>query len=329
MARFQDLQDRIDAGDVIILDGAIGTQLQELGVPIAPTAWAAAALQTHPYTVRYVHETYIEAGADIITTNTYSSARHCLEPAGMGDLTRELNLRAVVLAKEARDRAAHDRPVFIAGSVSNFGMITGGEPLPGRLAEARSAYTAEQTKENLREQAEILTDAGVDFLLVESTGSIEHRKWVLEACLSTGAPTWVGFRCRLDDGAVKGGFEEDVSFAEGLDAVVPLGGSLVSVFHSTVEATTAGVPIVKQKWSGPIGVYPDADRHDYVNRHQDTSTRNRTSPDEFVELARQWVEQGVQVIGGCCGFGPDYIRPLRAALPARIAAPRSSASVDP
>ena len=117
----------------------------------------------------------------------------------MGDLTVELNLRAVTLAREARARVAADRPVYIAGSVSSFGITTQGEPTQSlhRHAHARSAITASQAKDNLREQAGILADAGADLLVAESTGGSVHREWVLDACLATGLPTWVGFKCRL------------------------------------------------------------------------------------------------------------------------------------
>jgi S-methylmethionine-dependent homocysteine/selenocysteine methylase len=78
------------------------------------------------------------------------------------------------------------------------------------------------------------------------------------------------------------------------------------------------LPIIKEKWSGPIGVYPDADRHDYVQARSDPNFENRTSPDDFLKHARGWVDGGVQVIGGCCGFGLDYIKPLREGLPSHI-----------
>jgi methionine synthase I (cobalamin-dependent) len=105
---YKERWERIGQGEVIILDGAVGMQLQGLGAPIGVTAWAGIAQHSHPDTLRFMHETFIEAGVDIITTNTYSSARHCLEPLGLGDLTRELNLRALVLAQEARDRKAKE-----------------------------------------------------------------------------------------------------------------------------------------------------------------------------------------------------------------------------
>jgi homocysteine S-methyltransferase len=323
MSGFAELEGRIERGDVIILDGAVGTQLQVSGVPMHGTAWAAAALQTHPYTVRHVHEAYIKAGADIITTNSYASARHNLEPLGLGDSTAELNIRAVVLAKEARERAARDRPVYIAGSVSNFGLGTGSEP---RTAGAvrRIAITAEQARANLKEQAEILVEAGVDLLLAESTGSLEHRKWVSEACSVPGMPKWVGFKVHVDpaDSVVKVGYTSDVPLTVALAEVIPLGGSLLNVFHSNVDDTAAALPLVMEQWSGPVGVYPEAARPDYTATWRNPTIENALTPKDFASLARQWVAQGVQVIGGCCGIGVEYIRPLREALPARVPAPR-------
>ena len=106
-----DLRQRLDRGEVIVLDGAMGTELERRGVPMDDAAWSAAALITHPDTVREVHEDYIRAGADVIITNTFATARHVLEPAEMGGQFRELNTRAVTLAKQARENAA-DRPVL-------------------------------------------------------------------------------------------------------------------------------------------------------------------------------------------------------------------------
>lgn len=320
---YKDLMGRIGQGEVIILDGAVGTQLQGLGVPISVTAWAGIAQHSHPDTVRFMHETYIKAGVDIITTNTYSSARHCLESLALGDQTREINLRAVVLAQAARDRTAKERPVLIAGSVSNYGILLGGEPLPPAMVESWSAYTAEQCKANLREQAEILVESGVDFLLAEATGGTEHRKWVLEACLATGHPTWSGFKAHHGEKReLQTGHRSDDPFENDLDAVVPMGGDLMTIFHTTIDATTEAIPVLQENWSGPIAVYPDANRRgDYVSRTQDPSIINRDTPEAFLEAARGWVDQGVQVIGGCCGFGFNYIEPLRDGLPSHIPTP--------
>jgi|TARA_B110000263_G_scaffold136001_1_gene118025 S-methylmethionine-dependent homocysteine/selenocysteine methylase len=319
MALYEVLLNRLANNEVVILDGAVGTELQSLGFPIGVTAWAGVAQHTHPDTVQFMHEQYIHAGADIITTNTYSSARHCLEPLGLGELTRELNLRAVVLAQNARSRVSSERSILIAGSVSNFGILAGTEEetLPPKLQNGWSHYTEAQCRANLHEQAQILADSGVDFLLAEATGSTLNRQWVVEACKATGLPTWLGFKGHIDsrNGALMTGHNSNESFEMGRDALLPLADDVVAVFHTTIEATDIAIPIIKEKWDGPIAVYPDADRHDYVDHHADETQQNSHSPEEFLICARRWVEMGVQIIGGCCGFGVDYIRLMREGLP--------------
>ena len=322
MSEYAALEQRIEDREVILLDGAVGTQLQRMGVALSDQAWAGIALKDYAYTVRRMHENYIKAGIDVITTNTYPSARHNLEPLGLADMTTELNLRGVMLAQEARDRCAKARPVYIAGSVSNFGLLAGAEEGWENLAyfANRAELTDRQAKDNLREQAEILAEGGVDFLLAEPTGSSEQRRWVIEACLSTGLPVWMGFKCRLVEGEdpVKVGYQSDESFMAQFEDIAALGGSVVSVFHSTVEATNAALPLVQEKWSGPIGIYPEADRRDYVDTYRDPGESTKLTPDDFVAQSKQWVAQGVQIIGGCCGIELEYIEPLRDALPARL-----------
>jgi homocysteine S-methyltransferase len=320
MSGYAEFEKRLAVREIIILDGAIGTQLQSMGAPMAEFAWAALALNSHPFTVRRMHENYIAAGVDIITTNTYAAARHNLEPLGLGELTAELNMRAVMLAQDARDKAARDRPVLIAGSVSNFGLKMGQESYMDGwdMARRRSETSEAQAKANLREQAELLAAAGVDFLLAESTGGNNHRKWVVEACLATGLAVWDGFKCRLEDGVARLGYSSEQSLADGFDEVVALGGSVVTVFHSPLDATDAALAILGEKWDGPICVYPEAERKDYVSAHRDEATETPITPEAFTAWAQGCVDKGVQIIGGCCGVELDHIRPLRDALPSHL-----------
>jgi len=319
---YQNLQTRLDRGDVIVLDGAIGTEIQAMGAPMNDDSWSALALQSHPSTVLQMHMNYIRAGVDVITTDSYPAARHNLEPLGMGELTMELNIRSVHLAMEARDRARADRPIYIGGAVSDFGLITGGEFQSYRptIFRRRAAITEEQSRENLHEQARVLAEAGVDFMLAECTGSLIHGRWVSEACASVGLPMWVGFKCHSEEGdpTQKIGYRGQEPLAQALEEVIPMGGSVVTVFHSSVEDTVAAIPIVKEAWSGPVAAYPEASRRDYVDRFRDETLENEMSPESYLDQAREWVEQGVQIIGGCCGMGVDYIRPLREGLPDRV-----------
>lgn len=328
---YQTLKERLDQGDVIYLDGAVGTQLQAMGVPLDPYCWAAIANDTHPYTVRKMHEDYIRAGVDVITTNTYSAARHNYEPVGLTDRVIEMNLRAVALAQEARERVA-TKPVYIAGAISNFGGWT--EAQHARLFadnsykqrgsdygfRTHSLSTPEQIKRNLFDQVDMLADAGVDFIMAEATGNEEQRQWVLEAAASAGIPFWAGFKCHINEGetAVLSGYASDTLLADELEASRPLNCDVLNIFHSNIEDTTKALPIVQEKWSGIIGAYPEAGRRDYVQTSANPGVANFYTPEEYVTIAQGWVAQGVQIIGGCCGMGLPYIKALAGQLPAKI-----------
>ena len=330
MTDYSNLKARLRDREIIILDGAVGTQLQATGVPMDPHCWAAIGNHTHPSTVQKMHEDYIRAGADVITTNTYSAARHNYESAGLSDLVIELNIRAVQLAQQARERVA-DRPVYIAGSVSNFGAWSESEyqwfrkSAPATAASGlreRSLITEAQARRNLAEQVAILVDAGVDLLIAEATGNTIQREWVLEAVTGAGIPYWAGFKCHVNEGeeAPRSGYMSDDLLSDELDARLPLDADVLCIFHSTIEDTNQAIPVVRSKWKGVLGAYPEAGRKDYTQAFADPNTENPHTMEEWVTTARRWTENGVQVIGGCCGMGLDHIRALGGQLPHRLAA---------
>jgi S-methylmethionine-dependent homocysteine/selenocysteine methylase len=301
MTIFSDLQAQLDRGKVMILDGATGTELQRRGVPMHGFAWSAAALDTHPEMVRAVHEDYIRAGADVIITNSFSTARHVLEPAGLGDRVQALNQRAVGLAQAARENAAAGRPVVIAGSISSF----------------RADVTAvEQLEANYREQAELLAEAGVDLIALEMMPRVEQAAPAIRAALATDLPVWVGFSCHVaGDGTVQlfdgSPFAAELKQSLAMLERQPLGGAAVTVMHTLTEDIAPALEIVRQHWSGPIGAY--AHSGEWID--PDWQFVNLISPEDYLSVAQRWVEMGAQLIGGCCGIGPEYIRLLKERLP--------------
>ena len=301
MTTYQDLQARLGRGEVIILDGATGTELQSRGVPMDGFAWSAAALDTHPGTVRAVHEDYIRAGADVIITNTFATARHVLEPAGLGARVRALNERAVALAREARENAAGGRPVAVAGSISSF----------------RTRVTpAGRLEGSYLEQAELLAEAGVDLIALEMMGNVEQAAPAIRAAAASGLPVWAGFSCLLgDDGVVRAYDDSPFStvLAEDLAllADLPPDDVAVTVMHTLTEETAPALEIVGRRWSGVTGAYAHSGRWGDPEWEFDDSV----SPDDYLRAARQWVEMGAQIIGGCCAIGPEYIRLLKERLP--------------
>jgi S-methylmethionine-dependent homocysteine/selenocysteine methylase len=300
MTLYQDLQARLDRGEVIVLDGATGTELQLRGVPMHGFAWSAAALDTHPEIVRTIHEEYIRAGADVIITNTFATARHVMEPAGLGDRVRALNQRAVALAREARENAAAGRRIAIAGSISSF---------------RAAASPLEQLESSYAEQADALAEAGVDLIALEMMSAPEQAAPAIGAALATRLPTWVGFSCRLaKDSAVQlldgSPFSNSLTPSLALLADLPPGHAAVTVMHTLTEDTAPALEIVRQQWSGPTGAYAHSGK--WVDPNWEFEPM--ISPEDYLDAARQWVEMGARIIGGCCGIGPEHIRLLKERL---------------
>ena len=222
------LKQRLANGEVLVLDGAIGTEITSMGAPAHPIAWSAEALFTHPHTVRKMHERYIKAGADIITTNTFSSNRDVLEASGYGHQVREANIRAVYLAREAIERAAGGRSVYLAGAIS--GRHVGRDPRTGTVrAMSGDGYNLDPALKTAfyEEMVDHLSDEGVDFFLLENLLDQPARLLCLNAAKRTGLPVWSGFSMvNVREGTIimRDNGSKDLTLSEGIDEVMSVGG---------------------------------------------------------------------------------------------------------
>ena len=348
MTNYQNLKSRIDDGEVLVLDGAVGTELQSMGAPMDPAAWCGVANYSHPATVRQMHERYIKAGADIITTNTFNTMRPALEAAGYRDTVREINVRAVDAALEARRRVAVDRHVYVAGSISCRVPVRDrytGAFMGGGGYGYGATFPADEFRVYAEEQADILAESGIDFCLMEHMwADNESRLIAVEAAKATGLPVWVGFTATFsaDGETVLMSQDEDrVSISglanplpisswrtidhnkplsEGVAEVASLDPDVIGLFHSRLHETNAGLTVLLEEWTGPIILYPDAGRTDYLNTWRDDNVANEETVNQVTGEAVDWTRRGAQIIGTCCGFGVDYTKGLRDALPERIPA---------
>jgi S-methylmethionine-dependent homocysteine/selenocysteine methylase len=299
-----DLERRLREETPLIIDGGTGTEIEKRGVPMDDASWCAAALDSHPEVVREVHESYIHAGAEVIIANTFTTSRHILEEAGLGDRFEELNARGVGLAREARERAAgnSDHPVYVAGSISTF---------PPRLDPAYNP-SPERALENYRDQARILAEAGADLIAFEMVRDVEKTRLALSAALETGLPVWLGFSATRDEDGRLVLWEGGQTLAEGVEELAPLGASLVSVMHTLTEDAPEALEEIKRHWHGPLGAYPHSGK--FIMPHWQFN--DVISPGDFVAEARRWRDLGATAIGGCCGIGPEHIRLLKKELQA-------------
>ena len=290
------LEDKLRADEIVVLDGAMGTELQARNVAMHAKVWSALAALTNPREVQAAHSDYIRAGAQVIIANTFAAGRHMLEPAGLGDQVTAANARSVELARRARDEAAR-QPVAIAGSLCEW--------LP-----ADSGWTEQRLRESFDEQAQLLAAGGVDLLVIEMAQHPQHSPMAVEAALRTGLPVWVGLSCRRQDAVLVGFDPPYCPFDEIVTSVLGLGAGLISVMHSPIADMQAALAAVRAHWSGPLGAYPESG-HFKMPHWQFVDI---IAPDDFVTEARHWIASGAQAIGGCCGLSTAHIAALHRAL---------------
>mgnify|MGYP001167901412 FL=1 len=284
----------------IIIDGGMGTELEKSGVPMDGKVWSARAMLSHPEMVRGVHERYIQAGAEAIITNTFSCARHMLEPGGLGREVRNINLKAVELAREARNTAAKS-PVALVGSICEWAHD-----------EHPTWNSPEVVGRAAAEQAEILAEAGVDILAVEMCERVELSDAVIEAVMSIGLPVWLGVsarRHRDQDHLSAFGYPER-DFEELARAISKFSVDLISVMHTPVSDVPGAIEVVRNYWKGPVGVYPESGEFMMPN----WDFVDVIEPSALAENAVTWAEDGIRLIGGCCGLGPAHIEAVSRAL---------------
>jgi S-methylmethionine-dependent homocysteine/selenocysteine methylase len=306
---------RLARGELVIIDGGTGTQLQAEGVPMDDVAWSARANLEQPDVVQRVHEEYIRAGAEVIIANSYAASRAALEPAGLGDRVAEANRAAVRAALRAREAAA-TRQVAVAGSMSSFSPV---DMDPGSLGRPHPGPTADDprfpTLADFREQAGLLADSGVDLIALEMINARSYGRAAVQAAAETGLPVWLGVSpFRLPDGTMTGlpDLGDGESFEDLLSTLVNPAPAAVTVMHAKPEVTLDAIEIIRRHFTGPVGVYAETGDWQPPNWVFDGLT-----PAEYLEQAITWAHHGARLIGGCCGTGPGHIRVLADGLAGR------------
>lgn len=295
------MSQRLDAGEVVLIDGGTGTELELRDVPMLDEAWSAAGALSHPEVLQSVHESYLQAGAEVIIANTFACSRHSLEHVGLGDRFEEVNVAAIAAALAARSRAGVD--AVVSGAIAT--------------AELSDSWpTDDEARRNYGDQARIQADAGAEMIALEMMRDIDHTRIVLDAVAETGLPAWVGYACTIDDG-------EPWLYNRRqrlVDAVRSLDGQeveLVSIMHTETADIDLCLDVVQEHWDGPTGVY--AQTGEFHPPHW--QFHNTISPETYAAACLRWVERGVQAVGGCCGIGPAHIAHLRDVLPSHVGEP--------
>ncbi|MGF1607630.1 MAG: homocysteine S-methyltransferase family protein [Rhodothalassiaceae bacterium] len=295
------IQDRLTAGGIVLLDGGVGTELERRGAQMDPGAWCGPASRDNADLLEQVHRAYLDAGAEVITANTYASSRIMLEPAGYGAEVADINRIAVEAAQRARAGCGRDG-IAIAGSLSHMAPLA-----PGTDKTDRSALpSAAAFEDALTELALLLREAGCDLLVLEMLYDPDRIEPVFKAAAASGLPVWAGFSARAYDTGTILSFDRarDIPFQDCLEPLDRYDIAAAGVMHTPSHITAAALDILRAQFDGPLTAYPDSG---YFKMPQ-WQFEDVIAPADFAAFAQGWVrDQGVQVVGGCCGLSPAHI----------------------
>ena len=279
--------ERLGRGTVVF-DGAMGTMLYGRGV-FVNRCFDELNLSS-PNLVRQVHAEYLEAGAEVIETNTFGAHRFKLGPHGLEAQVRKINREGARLAREAAGTQG-----LVAGAIGPIGKPL--EPI-GSIpsADAEAAY---------REQAEGLLEGGVDLFLLETMPSLDQARAALQAVrsLTSDVPVAVSLTFNEEGHTLYGDSPEDV--VRELEALgVPLVGANCSQGPQAMLETLSRMAAVAR--SAKLSAMPNAGSPAYV----DGRYVYLCTPEYMATWARRFLEAGASVVGGCCGTTPAHIRDL-------------------
>ena len=281
----------------VLCDGAMGTLLYAKGIFINRCYDELNLSQ--PELIRSVHHDYLQAGAEIVETNTFGANSFRLARHSLADRVREINLAGAHVAREA----AKSFDVWVAGSIGPLGVRI--EPL-GKTSfeEACAAF---------REQVEALVEGGVDLLMLETFGYLEELHQAVLACRDVNSKIPIVAQVTIDeDGNCLDGADPSVFTARLTEWNVDVLGINCSVGP---VAMLDAIERVRALTSLPLAAQPNAG----MPRSVEGRNIYLCSPEYMASYTRKFVAAGVQLIGGCCGTTPDHIRAMKSALRVRDA----------
>lgn len=293
-----------------ILDGGMGRELARVGAPFRQPEWSALALYEAPERVREVHDSFIAAGSDTITTNSYAVVPFHIGEQRFAADGQRLAALAGQLARQSADAA--ERPVQVAGS------------LPPALGSYRpDLFDAARAREIHR----VLVDAQapyVDLWLGETISSIAEAEAIHQAVAGQPQPLWLSFSLHDDPDQPQpvSTLRSGESVVAAVTTAVALGATtiLFNCSHPEVMASAVQQAAATLRSLGSpagIGVYANAFEHRSNGGGANeglSDLRKDTHPEGYLHWAQEWVDAGATLVGGCCGIGPEHIQRLASAL---------------
>ncbi len=294
MTQFAD----IFASRPVLADGAMGTVLYARGVFIN-RCYDELNL-SDPGLILSIHEEYLQAGAEIIETNTFGANRFRLARHGLAGNVAQINAAGVRLARQAVEHLSEKQAgeAWVAGSVGPLGVRL--EPLGKTgLEEARAAFA---------EQIDALTEAGVDLIVIETMSALNEAREALAAAREVAPDLPVLVMVTVDD---ESNCLDGSSPAQAASLLTEWGAGAIGVNCSTGPITVlTAIEAMRAATALPLAAMPNAG----LPRSVEGRNIYLCSPEYMAEFARNAIAAGVQFVGGCCGTTPNHIRAMRSAM---------------
>jgi Homocysteine/selenocysteine methylase (S-methylmethionine-dependent) len=289
---------------VTLLDGGMGRELKRIGAPFRQPEWSALALLEAPEYVTQVHRAFIEAGARVITTNSYAVVPFHIGEERFASSGRALAGLSGALARGAADDAGHS--VRVAGS------------LPPALGSYRPDLFDPERSQVIHRELIAGLAPHVDFWLAETQSSLAEARAAHAALEGDGKPLWLSFSLLDSDPAAEPLLRSEESVEQAVLLALELGASALLFNCSQPESMGAALRrasevLKEQARELPLGVYANAFppvREDAQANDTLLDIRADLGPSAYLRWAQQWVEEGADIVGGCCGIGPEHIARL-------------------
>ena len=286
----KELEEFLKQEDIVLFDGAMGTQLDELGLPMS-----GGVNLSHPEQLMKVHKAYLKSGAQILITNTLTMNRPFIEAHDLGIDVREVNLAGAKLAIAAGDEH------FVVGDISSTGI----------LLDPFGELTSDKAFEGFREQAQSLAEGGVDGFLVETMYDLKESLLAVRACKEVSdlpIIATIAFNSPKNGGRTIMG-DSAIECARQLENA---GASVVGANCGDLSPAQIAdvIAAMRSATDLPLLAQPNAGKPEML----EGETVFRMEAEEFAAGISKCIEAGASMVGGCCGTTPEHIQAVSANL---------------
>ena len=289
----------------LLLDGGLSNELERQGCNLNHKLWSAKLLKTNPEAIIQTHLAYLNSGAQCITTSSYQASVPGFMALGWDRVSAEIFiLRSVQLAEEAIKRfmlsGVKDFKPLIAASIGPYGAYLA----DGSEYHGNYGISEEKLREFHLDRIRLLDSSNADFFACETIPSFQEAMILAEILKEAKKAAWVSFSCKdehhLNDGTP---IRECAAFFASHPKVFAIG------INCTAPKYISGLikSIKARSGTKKIVVYPNSGE---VYQAESKTWMGFSDPNLFVTLAKEWIESGADIIGGCCRIGPEHIKSI-------------------